>query len=264
VSDAPLPPDGRLVGAPDVLAALASIGVGRVADVLARGTCVRDLPERSNWELAAGDLRLFGKLTKRRGWLRRVPARPPEAAGLLRLKAVDVPCARIAAVGRDAALGALTLTHDLAPLVPLDDLLAGGLAPHPRDRLLAALARLAARLHDARLHHADLYLNHVYADAATGRLALIDAERVASHRGLLGRAVVKDLAALDSSLPASLGAHARGRLLLRYLLARGLPARGLAAPLGRRIARKSARIRAHLPRTPVGAAARPRTAPVSR
>lgn len=253
------PPDGRLVGPPEVLGPLAEAGVRTVADVLLRADAVRDLPDRSNHELVVRGTRYFVKVSKPRGLFRRVPDPPPEARGLALLAQAGVPAARVAFVGRDRRRGAVTGTLDLAPARPLDHWLRPGALPAAQaDALLAALARLVAALHGARLVHRDLYANHAFADPRAGRVTLIDAERVGPSGGLLSRRVVKDLAALEVSLPReTVGEGARARLLVRYLRARGLPARALARPLARRIARKAARIAAHVPRTPVGEAARP-------
>jgi len=234
-------------------------GIATVADVLAHAECVRDLRDRSNHVLVVGEQRYFVKRTKPR-LFRRLPAEPPEARGLTLLAAAGVPCARVAFTGRDPRLGCLTATFDLAPARPLDDLLREGAFGEARlELLLEPLAELVARLHAAGLHHKDLYLNHLYADPPSGRLALIDAERVARHRGALGRHEVKDLAALEASGTPGLWTPARReRFLARYLAERGLPP-GALEPLTARVLAKAARIRAHLPRTPVGEAARPRT-----
>lgn len=254
------PPDGRLVGPPEVLGPLAEAGVRTVSDVLMRSDTIRLLPDRSNHELTVRGVRYFVKRTLPRGLFRRVPDPPPEARGLALLAVADVPAAKVAFVGRDPRSGALTGTFDLAPARPLDVWLQKGALPHSAvDALLAALARAVARLHGAGLGHHDLYANHVFADPHTLKVALIDAERVSKSGGLLSRLVVKDLAALEASLPKEVVSEAaRARLLVRYLHARGLPARALAAPLAKRIAKKAAKIAAHVPRTPVGEAARPR------
>jgi hypothetical protein len=247
-------PDGRLEGDPAALAALADDGVRTVADVLARAECVRDLPRRSNHVLTAGGLVLHVKRTKSR--------RPSAEAAAIRAAAqAGVPVPRIAFEGVDAKHGAVVGTHDLAPARPLDDLLAeGALVPDAAREALAALARAAAGLHGARLHHHDLYLNHVWVDpsARPATVTLIDLERLTRGHGVLGRTVVKDLAAIEASFPPGvLPCRARARFLRVYLDARGFPARLLLGPLLHRVVKKSASIRRHVPRTPVGDAARP-------
>lgn len=260
---APLAADGALRIAPALAAACAAAGIARVADVLARARLVRDLSDRSNHELVLGGVRLFVKRTKPRGLWRRAPNPPPEAAALARLAAAGVPCARVALEGVDPRLGALTATFDLAPARALDQLLAlpaleGGLPPASQAAVFAALVRVVARLHDAGLALRDLYANQVYVDPARASVTLLDAERLVAHGGGLNRWVVKDLAGLGASLPVSaLSEAARGRLIARYIHTRNLPLRRSLGWLGPRVRRKSERIRAHVPRTPVGAVARP-------
>ncbi|MFM8980969.1 MAG: lipopolysaccharide kinase InaA family protein [Planctomycetia bacterium] len=255
------PPEGALEG--PLAAAARAEGVGSVADVLDRAEYVRDLPQRSNHVLRLAGCVLHVKRAKPRGFLRRVPREDPEARGLARLAAAGIPCAQALLWGRDRRLGTLVATADLAPARPLDALLAEGWSPPGGPGALAgALAGLAARLHDAGLHHRDLYLNHLYADPAAGagalRLVLIDAERVGRHRARLGRRVRKDLACLLASGPAAWWEPARAaQLVENYLAGRRLPA-GLGARLLPRLLRKAARIRGRTPRTPVGEAARPR------
>lgn len=245
---------GRLEGPADVLGALAADGIVTVADVLARAECVRELPDRSNLVLRAGG-RVY-HVKRRRG---RAASR--EAAVLTALAEHGVPVVPLAFSGRDRAHGSVAGTPDLAPARPLDDLLReGALGPAAVDAAFRALAVATARLHDHKLHHRDLYLCHVFVDpAAPATVTWIDVERVGRHRGLLGPRVVKDLAAIESSVPdGALSCAARARWLRTYLAARRFPVRTLVGPLLRRVVRKAARIRAHVPRTPVGSAARPR------
>jgi hypothetical protein len=165
--------------------------------------------------------------------------------------------------GVDRRLGSVTGTLDLAPARPLDRLLAeGALRGRLRRRLLRDLAAAVARMHAAGLHHRDLYLNHVFADASAdpARFAVIDCERVGRHRRRLSRWVVKDLAALETSAPPEATARERLAFLVAYLRARGLPRRVLRR-LARRVLLKARRMRGHVPRTPVGDAA-PRPAPL--
>ena len=93
---------------------------------------------------------------------------------------------------------------------------------------------------------------------------LIDLERLSRGHGVLGRTVVKDLAAIEASVPGgTLSCRRRARFLQSYLGARGFPARLLLGPLLRRVVKKAASIRRHVPRTPVGDAARPARASAS-
>ena len=156
-------------------------------------------------------------------------------------------------------LEASTCTRDL-PDRSNHILEAAGLTAEQRTAAFETLAGITARLHDAGLHHRDLYLCHIFMRFEDGRAAaaLIDLERLGTHRRPLGRRVVKDLAAIRSSLPeGTTTPEERRRFLARYLELRGLDP-DVLDKLHRRVRRKAARIRAHVPRTPVGEAARPK------
>ncbi len=246
---------GVLEGPEDVLRGLNAAGIATVADVLQRSETVRDLRDRSNHVLRVGRNVIFVKRTKSR--------RPPEeAAALALVAAAGVPVPRLAFSGRDPQAGGIVGTFDLAPRRPLDDLLKEGrLSPAQVDAAFRSLAEAVARLHRAHLGHRDLYLAHVYADPGEDRpsVVLIDWQRHWPVLGPLGHRVVKDLAAIESSIPeGTVRARARLRFLGHYLRARGFPVRTLLSPLARRVLKKAARIRRHAPRTPVGEAARPK------
>lgn len=248
--------DGRLEGPPDVLARLAAAGIGTVADVLAKAESVRDLPDRSNHVLRIGGEVFHVKRSRRRG-----PSR--EAAAIALARKAGVPTAAVAFEGRAKGEGSVVGTFDLAPARPLDDLLREGtLSVEARDAAFRGLAEAMASLHQARLHHHDLYLNHVFVDPTGTRpgVTIIDLERTTSHHGLLGRAIVKDLGAIEASVPVGVvSCEGRARFLAHYLRSRHFPVRSLLGPLLRRVVKKAAQIRAHVPRTPVGEAARPRS-----
>lgn len=247
--------DGVLLGDEATLAALEAAGVRTVADAVARSECVRDLRDRSNHVLRAGGLVLHVKRTKRAKASR-------EAAAIEFLAGIGVPTARLAFHGAQRGVGAVAATHDLAPARPLDDLLRErALTPAAVDAAFQALAAAAARMHEARVHHNDLYLNHVFVDPTGARpgVVVIDTERVERHVGVLPRAVVKDLACVEASIPeGTVDLTYRARLVVHYLRARRFPVRTLLGNLLRRVSKKVDAIRAHVPRTPVGAAARPR------
>jgi heptose I phosphotransferase len=262
--DVPLGVRGSLHGPHlGVLRRLADEGLCTVEDVLRRAEGIRDLPRRANYRLRAAGLLVHVKRGKARPF---APARriPPEAAGIAALVSAGVPTAPLVFTGVDRRLGSVTGTLDLAPALPLDRVLRdGGLLGAPRRRLLRDLAEAVARLHDAGLHHRDLYLNHVFVEPAADRprFAVIDCERVARHRRVLSRWVVKDLAALEVSAPPEARPAERLAFLVAYLRARGLRPRRRLRRLARRVRRKARRMRFHVPRTPVGDAA-PRPAPL--
>ena len=242
---------------PEFATGLASEGITSVARVLERSECVRDLPDRSNHVLRVGSLVVYVKRRKR-------ASRSAEALAIARAQEAGVPTATIVFEGVDRVNGAIVGTLDLAPARPLDDLLAEGLlSQRQRVAVTASLAVAVAALHRARLFPRDLYLNHVFVDAgdALGRVTLIDLERMTEPRWFTRRAMIRDLAALRASIPGdAVSPYDRRRFLEAYLLARGLDPNATVEPLARAVSRKAAAIRKHVPRTPVGDAARP-TAP---
>ncbi|MDJ0523055.1 MAG: lipopolysaccharide kinase InaA family protein [Planctomycetota bacterium] len=245
-----------LFGPDPVLELLRHAGIRTVDDVLRASTWSRDLKKRANLVLDVGGRHVHVKFAKK-------ARRAREAEALAKLQSLRVPTAAIAFSGVDPEHGAVTGTLDLAPARPLDDLLReGALDAKRRRRLTELLADAVGTLHDGGYNHRDLYLNHVFADPDAEPLgvAIIDLERLRRHRRLLGPRVVKDLAALLSSVPdGTLSELEQARFLVRYMARRNIPRRGVYAGLVRRIRRKAARIRRHVPRTPVGEAARPKT-----
>ena len=240
---------------PDWTDASARAGLDSVDAVLEHATVVRDLSDRANLELDVDGQRIFVKHTKRgtesREWLLACRARDD-----------GLPTAEPVFVGTAPRRGALCGFADLAPARPLDDLLReDALAWTTRRVVLLSLASAVARLHALRRHHRDLYLNHVYVDPAAEEpvAGIVDWERSGPHWRRLGRWVVKDLASLGASAPDGVITRSeRMRFLAHYLRALpGADVRRDLPGLARRVERKAARIRAHVPRTPVGEAARP-------
>jgi hypothetical protein len=187
-----------------------------------------------------------------------------EGLAILWARERDLPVPELAFIGADREHGSVAGTLDLSPARPLDDLLREDAIPlDARRRVCRDLADAVARLHEARGHHRDLYLNHVFVDpeAEVPIAGIVDWERTGTHRRRLGRWVVKDLAALFSSMPdGSVASVEQARFFVRYLRARGLEIGRAARKLTRRVARRATRMRAHVPRTPVGDAARPKDA----
>lgn len=226
---------------------------------VAAGETVRLLRKRSNHVLHLGESTIHLKVHRGR---RASRARDSEARGLALLEEAGVRVPTLVCEGRDAYLGSAAGTLDLSPARPLRELLEATLPPgDPRRReVLHDLARQVARLHDAHVQHRSLNLDHVFVDATVQpcRTYLIDAERARRVRRLgWGRLVVKDLAGLDAwAQPSGASRAERLRFLFVYLAARQAADVWLR-PLQRAVLRKAARVRAHVPRTPVGPAARP-------
>lgn len=115
------------------------------------------------------------------------------------------------------------------------------------ERVLGPTAELAAKLHNAGLHHRDLYLCHFFIKENAGavELRLIDAARVKRLPGLFFRRrwVVKDLAQFwYSTFARGVSDEQRGRWLVRYGEARGI---GGLGRLRTSVERKAARIARH-------------------
>jgi hypothetical protein len=92
------------------------------------------------------------------------------------------------------------ITDDLTPFADCERLLEDGF---PFDRLLEPMARLAGKLHGAKLHHRDLYIGHFWANIDEDPIALrlIDAARVKPlPRWFARRWRVKDVAQFVFSL----------------------------------------------------------------
>lgn len=166
-----------------------------------------------------------------------------EAAGFAALRAHGIPTADVVAWGRHDRRPFI-ITLDLDGFKPADKLIEAGIA---FDRLLIPTAALAADLHNAALHHRDLYLCHFLAkvDSAQIDLRLIDAARVRRLPGPLTRRrwIVKDLAQFRySTLALAVTETQRQRWLEHYA-----QRTGIARPdaLRRSIARKCSAIAAH-------------------
>ncbi|MGD0461400.1 MAG: lipopolysaccharide kinase InaA family protein [Tepidisphaeraceae bacterium] len=155
----------------------------------------RRLKDRENctWEIPAspGVIRLHVK---------RFPSKAAsareEAEGYRMLHERGIPAAAVAAWGILDDGRSFIATEDLAGFTPADKLVESGLS---FDRLLIPTADLSALLHNAGLHHRDLYLCHFLARCEKDQpvdLRLIDAARVRPLPGLLAhrRWIVKDLA----------------------------------------------------------------------
>jgi hypothetical protein len=154
----------------------------------------RKLSDRENctWDIAAQGhtLRLH---VKRFPKLRQSPAKI-EAEGYHLLQKHEIPAPEVAAWGTLPDGRSFIAMPNLTGYTPADKLIQSGIL---FDRLLLPTARLAAQLHNANLHHRDLYLCHFMAreQRSAVDLKLIDAARVRKLPGQLTRRrwVIKDL-----------------------------------------------------------------------
>ncbi|TET38242.1 MAG: hypothetical protein E3J72_03705 [Planctomycetota bacterium] len=110
-----------------------------------------------------------------------------------------------------AGLGETEKLEDYAPKrfsPPLD----GGRI-REKHSLAKKIGRLARKMHDSGFNHRDFYLCHVHRFVDGGGLAILDLNRAAFFPGgVLGRWVVKDLAALDAGPVPDGVLHATDRL----------------------------------------------------
>jgi heptose I phosphotransferase len=217
----------------------------------------RTLPDRQNciWDLQTPrgiPVRLHVK---------RFPARrlaknfaKLEAAGYQALQARGIPTANLAAWGTCADGRSFIATADLQGFTPADKLIESG---QSFAKLLNPTAAVAAKLHNAGLHHRDLYLCHFLARCGNENeignenendnveLRLIDAARVRPLPAFFTRRrwIVKDLAQFwFSTLPLAITAEQRAEWLEQYATA--TRTRDLDR-LRRAIERKSTTIAAH-------------------
>jgi hypothetical protein len=244
---------------PDYQEAFRALGID--ADAIFNHASIkpwRDLPDRQNCTLdlppELGGHRLHVKRYSRGRRVRAAAARA-EIHGLELLEAHGIASTPLVAWGHLPDGRGFIITEDLIGYAPADRLLERGLQ---FDRLLEPTAALAARLHDAGLHHRDLYLCHFFAlprdgkDRHTGRhtvldierdLRIIDAARVRALPRLRSRRwIIKDLAQFwysTQSLPVT--DEQRRRWLATYAQRRGVTDSRLRGP----VIRKAALIAAH-------------------
>ncbi len=212
----------------------------------------RALPERSNGllqaTLAEGDkIRWHVKLYQ--------PCRGPcpatvEADAIRLLQRSGIPTVPLIAYGVAADGRGCLITDDLRGFSAADKLLQSGF---PAQRLVPRLAALAAQLHNAGLHHRDLYLCHFFVlpvaldkgDEPPMDIRLIDAGRVRRlpRWPWTRRWIVKDLSQFwYSAGKIGLTTAQRAQWLDEYLRRRGLPG---AARLQKALERKAASIERH-------------------
>lgn len=185
-----------------------------------------------------------------------------EARGIRALQGAGLATVPLAAVGELADGRSFVITEDLTGFRPADKLIAGGVA---FESLLGPTAEMAARLHNAGLHHRDLYLCHFFvradADGAPAEMRLIDAARVRALPGFLTRRrwIVKDLAQFWYSTESlAVSEEQRERWLVRYSEMReGRFREGLVGAVRRKaraIARHDARLKVSQPKRNVSLA----------
>jgi hypothetical protein len=204
----------------------------------------RSIADRQNCTLdAEADGRKVRWHVKRYTAVRAPGATPAESevAGIRLLQGAGVPTVPLVAWGVLGDRRSFVIIDDLAGYRPGDKLLEGGGATF--DQLLGPTADLAAKLHNAGLHHRDLYLCHFFipgADDPPAPLRLIDCARVKRLPGFLTRYrwVVKDLSQFWYSTLKHPDITDRQRMawLVRYAEKTGADGPRLRRSVGRKVA----------------------------
>jgi hypothetical protein len=208
----------------------------------------RDLPERQNATLDFQS----PPGTPRRWHIKRylqASADPlaAEVRGIQLLQQANIPTVPLVAHGSDSLGRSFLITEDLRGFAAGDQV-----PPELLRQRLDDIVKLAADLHQAQLHHRDLYVCHFFLPEHPGRPHLIDAGRVARLPRLLpGRWIIKDIAQLLYSLHTCGVADQGPRALTLYTHLRQLHFprifRALVLHKVRRIARHDHRLRQRQP-----------------
>jgi len=221
----------------------------------------RKLPDRENGTL---DTLIAGRPVRLH--VKRYPTRAQadqELQGHRLLEQAQIPTMTLAAFGHTIDNRSFVMFEDLAGYQPADKLIAAGM---DFDRLLTATADLTAKLHNANLHHRDLYLCHFFAKIENDEpdIRLIDVARVAQLNNAFTRQrwIIKDLAQFwHSTQELQITDSQRESWLSRYAAQRGLKN---TTSLHRRITKKSnaiarhdARLRARQPRRNISIPSKP-------
>ena len=240
----------HLTLAPAFAAEVAALGWHDAAELFSdrRIKPWRILPDRENCTL---------DFTAIDGWPRRWHVKrgntrvADEAGHIGLLVAANIPTMTIVAHGKLPDGRGVLITEDLAGYADAEKLVAAGT---PFEALLEPMAKLAAALHAANLHHRDLYLCHFFASRTNvADLRLIDCGRVAQlPRWFARRWIVKDLAQfIYSTTKLLVSDEQRHRWLEIYAAARPIDDLATLRPLIDRkiawIARHDARLNRRQP-----------------
>lgn len=212
----------------------------------------RTLPDRDNATLETDLGLLHVKRHHRPGRASPIEA---ELAALRLLKEKEIPTLEVVAHGTLADGRAFSASPDLTGYASGQVLMREGMS---FAKLAGPTAQLAARLHQAGLHHRDLYLCHFFLvrsgmEMPGPQAKLIDISRVRRLPMLLAkRWVVKDLAQFWYSAESEFGVTRAEleRWVSEYAGQRGIRPEGLLGPIQRKvkaIARHDARLQAVQP-----------------
>ncbi len=153
-----------------------------------------------------------------------------EARVLQALQREDIGCPEWLAVGEDAQGRAFLLVRAIENAVDLVSHLRGQLTASHRCQLARAVGSAIARIHEAGMHHPDLYAKHILVTPADGRIHFLDWQRSQRYRLVPWWRRCRDLAALHATVAVEI-AGPRERLLCLLAYLRGEPLEGnLPAP----------------------------------
>ncbi len=260
---------GRILAAMEDVHLLAALGLDTLAGAMAfqQGKVVRDAGPRKTYRVETEEGILFVKIHRDIPYWRRwnifgrgssSPAHIEwDAISMMRKTGFDVP--EPVAFGEDISLfgcprRSFIITREVEG-PQLDHLLAKGF-PNPlglserqaRNQVLRDVAGMVRRFHSTGFYHKDLYCCHliVTKDPRWGRPFFIDLERVDRDFPPHRRWLVKDLAALHYSAPATVTRADRLRFLLWYMSKTRVDAHTKRCVLD--IVEKARKIASHVPK----------------
>lgn len=195
-----------------------------------QGKAFRDVRGRKTIQVRLGDRSYFIKQHFGVGWgeifknllsfKKPILGALTEVDAIQQLSTLGIPTTPLIAYGQrglsPASLQSFVMTEDLGDILSLEELCASWVVAPPesafKQRLIIAVAQLAAKLHQAGMSHRDFYLCHFVLKRAEFNqdnicLYLIDLHRMLQHQPSSGQAVMKDIAglyfsALDCGLSA--------------------------------------------------------------
>ncbi len=260
--------------------ALRDGGIGGLREGLGfhGGTLLRELADRTNRRFRTSGFQsdpatwFYKAYPPALGAARRVGGAAEREWGNARLlRTLGIRTAEPGAFGEARRRGpvrgaSFVVTRAVEGAVPLDDWIRGladpeGTSPaevssQARRRAVREVARLVATVHGAGAYHKDFYACHLLVrpsgvgPAFELRCTLIDLERMRFRVRPFRRWFVKDLAALEHSIPGGVTRADRIRFLREYLQERTgeRPRRGTVRGWIRRVRHKAARIAGHRPK----------------
>ena len=209
-----------------------------------QGQVFRDVPGRKTLKIRLGEESYFIKQHFGVGWAEifknlltlkwPIVSAKTEELAIEKLNTIGIHTTPLVAYGKrgfnPARLQSFLITRDLGNVLSLEDVCADWINNPPtaafKRKLIIAVAKLAAKLHQNGLTHRDFYLCHLcidadkvvistQPDAAEIDLYLIDLHRMQIKNKPVEKAVMKDMAALFFSAK-DIGLTARDYLRFKY------------------------------------------------